>query len=103
MWEYESGDTVIQEKGIIEPKTQLFYWTVEQPVFNNLSTVGVMMTDLRRVEAGYANVMGLDWRLKFPLDNALTLKGQIVHSTKDGMSGNGPVLILVILTQNGGI
>jgi hypothetical protein len=47
-----------------------------------------MMTDLRRVEAGYANVMGLDWRLKF-MDNALTLKGQIVHSTKDGMSGNG--------------
>ena len=28
---------------------------VEQTVFNNLSTVGVMMTDLRRVEAGYAD------------------------------------------------
>ena len=88
VWEYESGDTVIQEKGIIEPRTNYFIGRVEQPVFNNLSTVGVMMTDLRRVEAGYANVMGLDWRLKF-LDNALTLKGQIVHSTKDGMSGNG--------------
>ena len=88
VWETESGDTVIQEKGIIEPRTNYFIGRVEQPVFNNLSTVGVMMTDLRRVEAGYANVMGLDWRLKF-LDNALTLKGQIVHSTKDGMSGNG--------------
>mgnify|MGYP000061803612 FL=1 len=88
VWETESGDTVIQERGIIEPRTNYFIGRVEQPVFNNLSTVGVMMTDLRRVEAGYANVMGLDWRLKF-LDNALTLKGQIVHSTKDGMSGNG--------------
>ncbi|SVC67659.1 uncharacterized protein METZ01_LOCUS320513, partial [marine metagenome] len=88
VWEYESGDTVIQEKGIIEPRTNYFIGRVEQPVFNNLSTVGIMMTDLRRVEAGYANVMGLDWRLKF-LDNALTLKGQIVHSTKDGTSGNG--------------
>ena len=88
VWETESGDTVIQEKGIIEPRTNYFIGRVEQPVFNNLSTVGVMMTDLRRVEAGYANVMGLDWRLKF-LDNALTLKGQIVHSTKDGISGNG--------------
>ena len=88
VWEYESGDTVIQKRGIIEPRTNYFIGRVEQPVFNKLSTVGVMMTDLRRNEAGYANVMGLDWRLKF-MDNALTLKGQIVHSTKDGISGNG--------------
>ena len=88
VWEYETGDTVIKEKGIIEPRTNYFIGRVEQPVFNKLSTVGIMMTDLRRVEAGYANIVGLDWRLKF-LDNALTLKGQIVHSTKDGISGNG--------------
>jgi hypothetical protein len=84
-WESESGDTV---SGMIEPRTNYFIGRVEQPVFNNLSTIGVMMTDLRRVEAGYANIMGLDWRLKF-MNNALTLKGQIVHSKKDGTSGNG--------------
>jgi len=85
IWESESGDTV---SGRIEPKTNYFIGRVEQPIFNSLSTIGVMMTDLRRVEAGYSNVIGLDWRLKF-IDNALTLKGQIVHSTKDGISGNG--------------
>ncbi len=85
IWESESGDTV---SGRIEPKTNYFIGRVEQSIFNNLSTIGVMMTDLRRVEAGYSNVIGLDWRLKF-IDNALTLKGQIVHSTKDGISGNG--------------
>ncbi len=84
IWESESGDTV---SGRIEPKTNYFIGRVEQSIFNNLSTIGVMMTDLRRVEAGYSNVIGLDWRLKF-IDNALTLKGQIVHSTKDGISGN---------------
>jgi len=88
VWEYEIGDSVLQENGMLEPMTNYFIGRVEQPVFNNLSTVGLMMTDLRRNEAGYANVMGLDWRLKF-MENALTLKGQIVHSTKDGMSGNG--------------
>ena len=66
----------------------MFSAIFEQPVFNNLSTIGLMVTDLRRNEAGDANVLGLDWKLKF-MDNALTLKGQIVHSTKDGKSGNG--------------
>ena len=88
VWEYESGDSIIQENIMLEPMTNYFIGRIEQPVFNNLSTIGVMMTDLRRNEAGYANVLGLDWKLKF-MDNALTLKGQIVHSTKDGESGNG--------------
>ena len=87
-WEYESGDTVIQESGMLEPMTNYFIGRVEQPVINNLSTVGVMMTDLRRNEAGYANVTGIDWKLKF-MENALTLQGQIVHSTREGISGNG--------------
>ncbi|GIS72942.1 MAG: hypothetical protein CM1200mP10_25190 [Candidatus Neomarinimicrobiota bacterium] len=27
-WEYESGDTVIQESGMLETDDQLFYWRV---------------------------------------------------------------------------
>jgi len=87
-WEYESGDSIYQESGMLEPMTNYFIGRVEQPVFNNLSTVGFMMTDLRRNEAGYANVIGIDWKLKF-MENALTLKGQMVRSTKDDISGNG--------------
>tara|TARA_Y100000590_G_scaffold229331_1_gene258664 strand:+ start:560 stop:1117 length:558 start_codon:yes stop_codon:yes gene_type:complete len=69
-WETESGDTV---SGLIEPRSNYFIGRIEQPVFNSLSTVGLMITDVRRNEAGYANIQGLDWKLKF-MENALTLK-----------------------------
>ena len=84
-WETESGDTV---SGLIEPRSNYFIGRVEQPVINSLSTVGLMITDVRRNEAGYANIQGLDWKLKF-MENALTLKGQFVHSLKDKISGSG--------------
>ena len=84
-WESENGDKV---SGMIEPRTNYFIGRLEQPVFNPLSTVGFMVTDVRRNNAGYASVQGLDWKLKF-MKNALTLKGQLVHSTKDNVSGKG--------------
>jgi len=83
-WETESGDTV---SGMIEPKTNYFIGRLEQPVFNTVSTVGFMITDVRRNNSGYANVKGFDWKLKF-MENALTLKGQLVYTTKDDVSGN---------------
>ena len=84
-WETEQGDTV---SGMIEPRVNYFVGRLEQPVFNPFSTVGLMMTDVRRNESGFANVMGIDWKLKF-IDNALTLKGQIVRTIKENTVGNG--------------
>ena len=87
-WEYESGDSIIQQKGMLEPMTNYFIGRIEQPVLNNVSTIGIMMTDINRKNYGGANVIGLDWFMKF-LDNTLTFKGQLVQSTKDEKVGNG--------------
>tara|TARA_B100000686_G_scaffold355357_1_gene473426 strand:- start:17636 stop:19918 length:2283 start_codon:yes stop_codon:yes gene_type:complete len=95
-WETENGDTV---SGIIEPKTNYFIGRFEKPVFNSFSTVGFMTTDVRRNRAGYSNVIGLDWKLKF-IENALTFKGQIVQTNKDKITGNGVRFNLGYLDPN---
>ena len=33
-WEYESGDSIIQQKGMLEPMTNYFIGRIEQPVLN---------------------------------------------------------------------
>tara|TARA_Y100000590_G_scaffold469390_1_gene656712 strand:- start:1664 stop:4057 length:2394 start_codon:yes stop_codon:yes gene_type:complete len=88
VWEHEVGDSLVREKILLEPRSNYFIGRVEQPVFNSLSTVGLMVTDLRRNNAGYSNVLGLDWNIRF-LNNALSIRGQLVHSSKDRTSGNG--------------
>ena len=88
IWEHEVGDTLVREKVLIEPRSNYFIGRVERAVFNSLSTVGLMVTDLRRKNAGYSNVLGLDWNLRF-LNNALSTGGQLVHSLKDGTAGDG--------------
>ena len=93
-WEYESADSTIQQKGMLEPMTNYFIGRIEQPVLNNVSTIGIMMTDINRKNYGSANVIGLDWFMKF-LDNRLTLKGQLVQSKKNEVIGNGARLSLI--------
>ena len=88
VWEHEVGDSLVREKILLEPRSNYFIGRVEQPVFNSLSTVGLMVTDLRRNNAGYSNVLGLDWNIRF-LNNALSIRGQLVHSSKDRTSGDG--------------
>ena len=88
IWEHEVGDTLVREKVLIEPRSNYFIGRVERAVFNSLSTVGLMVTDLRRKNAGYSNVLGLDWNLNL-LNNALSVRGQLVHSLKDGTAGDG--------------
>ena len=79
IWEHEVGDSLIQEEILLEPRTNHFIGRVEQPVLNSLSTVGLMVTDQRRNNVGYSNVLGLDWNLKF-LNNALAIRGLMVNS-----------------------
>ena len=88
VWEHEVGDSLVREKILLEPRSNYFIVRVEHPVFNSLSTVGLMVTDLRRNNAGYSNVLGLDWNIRF-LNNALSIRGQLVHSSKDRTSGDG--------------
>ena len=47
-----------------------------------------MMTDINRKRFGSANVIGLDWFLKF-FDNRVTFKGQLVRSKIDEIIGSG--------------
>tara|TARA_Y100000588_G_scaffold389585_1_gene492648 strand:- start:58715 stop:61105 length:2391 start_codon:yes stop_codon:yes gene_type:complete len=87
-WEYESGDSTIRQRGMLEPMTNYFIGRIEQPIINNVSTIGIMMTDINRKKYGTSNVIGLDWFMKY-FDNRVTFKGQLVQSKKDDIIGNG--------------
>ena len=93
IWEHEVGDSLVQKEILLEPRTNHFIGRVEQPVLNSLSTVGLMVTDQRRNNVGYSNVLGLDWNLKL-LNNALAIRGQMVNSLKDGTLGDGARLFV---------
>ena len=72
---------------IIEPQTNYFIGRLETPVINDISWVGLMVTDVARLKYPGATVTGLDWKLNF-LDNRLFSTGQVIHSSTNGTSGN---------------
>ena len=72
---------------MLEPQTNYFIGRLETPVINDISRVGLMMTDVARLKYPGATVTGLDWKLNF-LDNRLFSTGQVIHSSTNGTSGN---------------
>jgi len=78
--EFEMEGATKQEQFLLEPYTNYFIGRLEQPVINELSTIGFMTTDLRRQgETDAANVFSVDWRLKF-MDNKWSFEGQAANS-----------------------
>lgn len=72
---------------LIEPYTNHFAGRIKKSVINDLSTIGVMVTDQRRQLGHSATVGSADWRMKFA-DNKFTFSGQLVSSSTDGKNGN---------------
>ncbi|MDP6966905.1 MAG: DUF5916 domain-containing protein, partial [Candidatus Marinimicrobia bacterium] len=78
--EYMPNDTtVVRERFLLEPYTNHFVGRLRKPIINDLSTIGLMLTDQRRQGGQTASTGAVDWRLKF-LDNRVSLIGQIMMS-----------------------
>ena len=77
--EFEKNGKTEREQFLLEPYTNYFIGRVEQPVINDISTVGFMTTNLYRQGAETSNAYNMDWRLKF-MENKLFFQGQMAHS-----------------------
>ena len=83
----DSTDVQSDGKIVIEPITNYTIGRFEVPVINDISRVGLMVTDVSRKNNPGATVVGMDWNLGF-LDNRLFTNGQIVRSDNNNITGN---------------
>jgi len=92
--EYEDGEKLNKESFLLEPYTNYFVGRIEKPIINNLSTIGVMSTDLRRQgEKEQNSAFNIDWRIKL-IDNKLSFDGQTANSINNGLNGYASRFIL---------
>lgn len=78
--EYMPDDTtVVRERFLLEPYTNHFIGRLRKQIVNDLSTIGMVLTDQRRKGGHTASTGALDWRLKF-LDNRVSFIGQMMMS-----------------------
>ena len=84
-----SDSTGIQtdEGVVIEPRSNYSIGRFEMPVINDISRIGIMVTDVSRENNPGATVAGMDWSLGF-LDNKLFTNGQVVRSDANDIKGN---------------
>ena len=92
--EYEVNGNIEKDNFLLEPYTNYFVGRVEKPVINQLSTIGIMGTDLRRQgESDKASVLNFDWSLKL-MENKLSFTGQAANSITSDKAGYGGRFIL---------
>ena len=83
----DSADSQTDVDVVIEPRTNYSIGRFEVPVINDISRVGIMVTDVSRSDNPGATVAGMDWNLGF-FDNKLFSNGQIVRSNANDTTGN---------------
>ena len=86
IWEYEIGDSTLAQDFLLEPYTNYFVGRVEKPIINDVSTIGAIVTDVRRKEATGAFTGGLDWGIRL-IDNRFAFSGQLALSDVNGDKG----------------
>jgi hypothetical protein len=72
---------------VIEPRTNFTIGRIEVPLINDVSRVGLMVTNVSRKNNFGATVAGIDWNLGL-YDNRLYTNGQIVRSDAKNITGN---------------
>ena len=72
---------------VIEPRTNFTIGRIELPLINDVSRVGLMVTNVSRKNDFGATVTGIDWNLGL-YDNRLYTNGQIVRSDAKNITGN---------------
>ena len=85
--EEDVSGKIERNKFLIEPYTNYFVGRIEKPVINELSTIGILATDLhRKDESTKATVLNADWSLKL-MENKLSFTGQVANSMTSDQSG----------------
>ncbi len=87
IWEHTVDGDTVREDILLEPYTNYFVGRVKTPVFNELSTVGFLATDIRRYKGMSASTAGLDWRFKL-FDNRFSFAGQVTGSHSEKKYGS---------------
>ena len=83
----DSADVQSDEGIVIEPRTNYTIGRIEVPLINDVSRVGLMVTDVSRKNNSGATVAGIDWNFGL-YDNRLFTNGQIVRSDAENITGN---------------
>jgi len=83
----DSADVQSDGNIVIEPRTNYTIGRFEVPMINDISRVGLMVTDVSRKNNPGATVAGIDWTLGF-YDNKLFTNGQVVRSDNNNITGN---------------
>ena len=92
--EEDVSGKIERNKFLIEPYTNYFVGRIEKPVINELSTIGLLATDLRRKnETSQATVLNADWSLKL-MENKLSFTGQFANSITSDQTGNAGRFLL---------
>ncbi|MFQ6607602.1 MAG: DUF5916 domain-containing protein [Fidelibacterota bacterium] len=88
IWQYlDSDSNTVTENFLLEPYTNYLVGRIDRPVFNSVSTVGMMITDVRRQGSHSSSTGGVNWDLSF-LDNKLDLTGQLLLSRTNSIKGH---------------
>ena len=91
--EYENNAILQQDKFLLEPYTNYLIGRLQQPIINNISNIGVTVTDLRRQnDKNISSAFSLDWNIKLK-NNSLFLYGQLIRSMKEENGFGGAVII----------
>jgi hypothetical protein len=83
----EETATIDSADIVIEPRTNYTIGRIEVPLINDVSRVGLMVTDVSRKNNSGATVAGIDWNFGL-YDNRLFTNGQIVRSDAENITGN---------------
>lgn len=84
---YEVNGITENRKFLVEPYTNYFIGRFEKSLINDLSTIGIMATDLsRKGLSEEARSFNLDWSLNL-LENKFSFEGEAANSMNNGSSG----------------
>ncbi len=84
---YEVDGLMTNRKFLVEPYTNYFIGRFEKSLINDLSTIGIMATDLsRKGVSEQARSFNFDWSLNL-LENKFSFEGEAANSMNNGSSG----------------
>jgi hypothetical protein len=83
----DSADVQSDEGIVLEPRTNYTIGRIEVPLINDVSRVGLMVTDVSRKNKPGATVAGIDWNFGL-YENRLFTNGQIVRSDANNITGD---------------
>jgi|TARA_Y100000310_G_C20678021_1_gene814215 hypothetical protein len=87
--EYEEDGQLKQDQFLLEPYKNYLIGRIQKPVINDLSTIGITTTDLRRQnDNNLSRAFSFDWRIILK-ESKFSFSGQLINSRNDESIGYG--------------